>query len=288
MSKERIVSKKEKTSRERLNRHEDYLKVYLREIGGIPLLTRDEENRLAAEMRGGGARAEAAREKMIVSNLRLVVKIAKGFKSDSLSLADRVSAGNLGLIQAVERFNPAKGAKLSSYAVWWIKQSIRRLFDDCAQTIRIPVKSAKKLRKIKQAYAELTEELGRSPGNDEIAERLGYSEWAIAGLKLADLHFFSLNQSIQGTDADYEEIIADENAVIPDRLFRSRDSLRGIETAMKDLDERERLIIILRFGLDGHRPHTLKEISEVVGRTRERVRQIQFSALDKLKRYLDT
>jgi RNA polymerase primary sigma factor len=267
--------------------HDDYLRVYLAEIGALPLLTRPEEISLAMEMRGGGEKAERARERLIVSNLRLVVKIAKGFKSNSLTLSERISAGNVGLIQSVEKFNPDKGAKFSSYAVWWIKQSIRRLFDDCGQTIRIPVKSAKKLRKIKQAQKDLSVELGRSPSNGEIAGRLNYSEWAIAGLKLADVHFFSLNQSIQEDGSDFEDIVADDDAVIPDALMGSLDNLDSLGAAMELLTPRERTIIELRFGIKGKRVHTLQEISGIVGRTRERVRQIQFSAMDKIKDFLN-
>jgi len=263
----------------------DTMKAYMREIGQIPLVTREEEVDLAAEIAKGNPEARA---KLIQSNLRLVVKIAHDFKGLGLPLLDLISEGNIGLMKAVEKFDPSKGAKFSSYAAWWIKQSMRRALSNQSRTIRIPVQSAGKINKIKTARMRLSEELGREPTDNEIANHLDFSERTVTALRLAELRTFSLQDPIQqGEESMFQDIIPDFGATTPDEQISDFEMLRQLKGLIGRLDERERLILVLRFGLDGNRPKTLEEVSKIIGRTRERVRQIQNQALSKLKKYID-
>ncbi|RMD74731.1 MAG: RNA polymerase sigma factor RpoD/SigA [Lentisphaerae bacterium] len=261
------------------------MKAYMREIGQIPLISREEEVELAALIASG---SEAARAKLIQSNLRLVVKIAHDFKGLGLPLLDLISEGNIGLMKAVEKFDPAKGAKFSSYAAWWIKQSMRRALSNQSRTIRIPVQSAGKINKIKGARVKLSEELGRDPTNSEIAQHLEFSERTVSALRLAELRTFSLQDPIQqGEDSMYQDIIPDSSCATPDSEISDREILAQIGRLVHKLEDRERLILTMRFGLDGERSKTLEEVSKVIGRTRERVRQIQNQALTKLRKYIE-
>jgi RNA polymerase primary sigma factor len=263
----------------------DTMKVYMQEIGQISLVTREQEVELAAKIHGQDPVArEAARTELIKANLRLVVKIAHDFKGLGLPLLDLISEGNIGLMRAVEKFDPAKGAKFSSYAAWWIKQSMRRALANQSKTIRIPVQSAGKINKIKNARIKLTEKLSREPSDAEIAEFLEFSERTVSGLKLADLKTFSLQDPIQqGEDGEFQDIIPDRSSTMPDRILGDRESIARLNSLLTNLDDREKRIIRMRFGLDGNRPKTLEEVSQEIGRTRERVRQIQNQALSKLK-----
>ncbi|NOY74676.1 MAG: sigma-70 family RNA polymerase sigma factor, partial [Kiritimatiellaeota bacterium] len=230
---------------------------------------------------------DKARSKLIQANLRLVVKIAHDFKGLGLPLLDLISEGNIGLMRAVEKFDPAKGAKFSSYAAWWIKQSMRRALANQSRTIRIPVQSAGKINKIKAARIKLTEKLEREPTDAEIAEFLEFSECTVAGLKLADLRTFSLHDPIQqGEDGEFQDIIPDQGAFTPDKILGNTESLARLKHLLTGLDNREIMILNMRFGMDGSRPKTLEEVSQEIGRTRERVRQIQNQALSKLKALL--
>lgn len=259
----------------------DTMKVYMQDIGGIPLITPDEEARLADEIKKG---SEEARSILIRSNLRLVVKIAHDFKGLGLPLLDLISEGNIGLMRAVEKFDPNKGAKFSSYAAWWIKQAMRRALANQSRTIRIPVQSAGKMNRIKASKARLTEQLGREPTDAEIAEELEVSERTVTGLKRADLRGFSLHDPIQnGEDSCFEEIIPDNETVSPDALLDKSESMGRLMELLNELDDRQATVLRLRFGLDGNPPRTLEEVSRHVGRTRERVRQIQNQALLRLK-----
>ncbi|MCQ2353185.1 MAG: sigma-70 family RNA polymerase sigma factor [Victivallaceae bacterium] len=292
----RIRTKKEKDSarknaleaRTALGTKNDTMKVYMSEIARIPLVNKKEEAELADAIHGGDDdRHEDARTTLIKANLRLVVKIAHDFKGLGLPLLDLISEGNIGLMRAVEKFDPSKGAKFSSYAAWWIKQSMRRALANQSRTIRIPVQSAGKINKIKTVRMHLTEELGREPSDAEIAEHLDFSERTVAGLRLADLRTISLHDPIQqGEEGEFQDIIPDRHAMTPDQIIGDVESVFRLLDLLDKLEDRERKILEMRFGLRGNRPLTLEEVSQEIGRTRERVRQIQNQALTKLKRLL--
>lgn len=266
----------------------DTMKVYMQDIGQISLVSKSEEVDLAAKIHGRDTgEHDEARATLIQANLRLVVKIAHDFKGLGLPLLDLISEGNIGLMRAVEKFDPAKGAKFSSYAAWWIKQSMRRALANQSRTIRIPVQSAGKINKIKSVRMKLAEKLGREPSDAEIAANLDFSERTVAGLRLADLKTFSLHDPIQqGEDGEFQDIIPDRGAMTPDRILEDVESIKRLVELLRDLDDRERMILKMRFGLDNNRPRTLEEVSQEIGRTRERVRQIQNQALSKLKSLL--
>ena len=266
----------------------DTMKVYMGEIGQIGLVSKTEEAELAEAIHCGDEEChDEARSTLIKANLRLVVKIAHDFKGLGLPLLDLISEGNIGLMRAVEKFDPIKGAKFSSYAAWWIKQSMRRALANQSRTIRIPVQSAGKINKIKSVRMKLTEELGREPTDGEIAEHLDFSERTVAGLRLADLRTFSLHDPIQqGEEGEFQDIIPDRRAMTPDQILGDVESVKRLLTLLDELEDRERLILKMRFGLDGYRARTLEEVSQAIGRTRERVRQIQNQALVKLRTLL--
>jgi len=264
----------------------DSIKVYMHDISGIPLVNKDEEVRLAKEIASG---SQEARTKLIRSNLRLVVKIAHDFKGLGLPLLDLISEGNIGLMRAVEKFDPAKGAKFSSYAAWWIKQSMRRGLANQSRTIRIPVQSAGKINKIRVARGHLIDNLGREPSDAEIADHLAFSERTVAGLRLADMKSLSLQEPIQdGENGEFGEIIPDTSAPTPDEVLGRVESIERLRTLISGLDERERLILSMRFGLSDENPRTLEEVSQLIGRTRERVRQIQNQAMSRLKELIES
>jgi len=262
----------------------DTMKSYMREIDQYALVSKEQEVDLAAKIHGHDhAERESARETLIKANLRLVVKIAHDFKGWGIQLLDLISEGNIGLMRAVVKFDPAKGAKFSSYAAWWIRQSMRRALANQSRVIRIPVQTASKISKLRSMRIILKEKLGREPSDGEIAQALGYSERTAAVLRQAELQTISLYDPIrQGEDGEFQDIIPDKGAPTPDRILGDRESIRHVADLMDLLDERERLILKLRFGLDGHRPRTLEEVCQLIGRTRERVRQIQNQALKKL------
>ena len=266
----------------------DTMKVYMGEIAQIPLVNKKEEQELSEAIHSTDpARHEAARTTLIKANLRLVVKIAHDFKGLGLPLLDLISEGNIGLMRAVEKFDPAKGAKFSSYAAWWIKQSMRRALANQSRTIRIPVQSAGKINKIKTVRMKLAEELGRDPSDAEIAEHLDFSERTVSGLRLADLRTISLHDPIQqGEEGEFQDIIPDRHAMTPDQIIGDIESVFRLMDLLDKLEDRERKILEMRFGLRGGRTLTLEEVSQQIGRTRERVRQIQNQALTKLKQLL--
>jgi len=266
----------------------DTMKVYMGEIAQIPLVNKKEEADLADAIHcGDDVRHEDARDTLIKANLRLVVKIAHDFKGLGLPLLDLISEGNIGLMRAVEKFDPAKGAKFSSYAAWWIKQSMRRALANQSRIIRIPVQSASKINKIKTIRMKLVDELGRDPSDAEIAEHLDFSERTVSGLRLADLRTISLHDPIQqGEEGEFQDIIPDRLAQTPDQIIGDVESVFRLMDLLDKLEERERKILEMRFGLRGGRPLTLEEVSQEIGRTRERVRQIQNQALVKLKQLL--
>jgi RNA polymerase primary sigma factor len=259
-------------------------RIYLREIGQIPLLTPQEEIDLAARIKKGDREAETL---MIKANLRLVVKIARDYANLGLPSLDLISEGNIGLMKAVERFDPAMGGKLSTYAAWWIKQAIKRALANQSKTIRLPVHLVDKISKIRRASLQMSDELGREPTDDELAQEIGISLSKVSQLKTVSIRPASLDAPISHDDsAELGETVGDEGAQTPFELLRDK-NLRGQVSDLFDvLDDRERKIIVQRFGLDGGKPKTLEEVGEKFGVTRERIRQLQNIALAKLRRAL--
>jgi RNA polymerase primary sigma factor len=270
---------------DRYNETGDSLQRYMQEIGKTPLLTREEENQLAAQIRRGNRRA---RERMIKANLRLVVKISYDYANFGMPLLDLINEGNIGLMKAVERFNPRKGAKLSTYAALWIKQSIRRALSNQSKTIRLPVHVVDKVHKLHRASAELTEKLGREPSDAELAKRLGIAPAKAAQLRTFGVSPVSLDAPLGDEDDNrFSDIVQDEGALTPYELLRVKTARQEIRQHVKYLTPREAEIINLRYGLDGQEPRTLDEVGKKFKVTRERVRQIQEIALNKLRRRVD-
>jgi RNA polymerase primary sigma factor len=260
------------------------IKIYLREIGQIPLLTPDQEIELAAKIKKGD---KAARSLMIRSNLRLVVKIAHDYANLGLPLLDLISEGNIGLMKAVERFDPAKGGKLSTYAAWWIKQSIKRALANQSKTIRLPVHLVDKISKMRRVALQMSEELGREPTDDELAEEVGLSSGKISQLKTVSIRPASLDAPISDDDStEFGEIVGDLEALTPFEQLRDQNLRDEVSDLLGVLDEREKKIIFSRFGLDGGKAKTLEEVGRKFGVTRERIRQLQNIALMKLRRAL--
>ncbi len=267
-----------------MNSPDTNLGLYLREIGRVPLLTPAEEVKLAAGIKRGDKRA---RRKMIEANLRLVVKIAHDFGNYGLPLSDLISEGNIGLIKAVERFDPKKGGKLSTYASWWIKQSIKRALANQSKTIRLPVHLVDKISKIRRASARMTEELGREPTDLELADELGLPLSKVTHLKSVGIRPASLDARINGDDeTPFGNLVKDEHAEDPFEMLRDKDMREEVGGLLDTLDARERRIIAFRFGLGGGRERTLEEVGRKFGVTRERIRQLQNIALLKMRRAL--
>ncbi len=264
---------------------ENGIKIYLREIGQIALLTPKDEIRLAARIKKGD---KAARAQMIKANLRLVVKIAHDYSNFGLPLLDLISEGNIGLMKAVERFDPKKGGKLSTYAAWWIKQSIKRALANQAKTIRLPVHLVDKISKMKRAGHKLSEQLGREPTDQELADVLGVTRAKVAQLRTISVRPASLDAPIGDDDAtEFSEIVGDDAALTPFELLRDKTLRQEVRDILEELDPREAEILTLRFGLDGSKPKTLEEVGRKFKVTRERVRQIQNIALTKLRHVME-
>jgi RNA polymerase primary sigma factor len=259
--------------------------LYLKEIGQTALLTIEQENMLAARIKKGD---KAAREQMIKANLRLVVKIARDYEGYGVPLLDLISEGNIGLMKGVERFDPSKGAKLSTYSAWWIKQAIKRALANQGKTIRLPVHVVDKLFHIRRAEARLQEAFGRDPTDDEIAEELDSTPEKIRELRAASQRPASLEAPL-GYDSDNRvaDVVADDNADNPYDLVEEKANNAMLREVMKDLDPREVTILRYRFGLDGDNEKTLEEVGRKFGLTRERIRQIQEIALKKLRKKID-
>src|SRR5712672_3723040 len=267
-----------------MNESDSGLDRYLREIGRIPLLTAQQEIELAKKIKKGDA---GARERMINSNLRLVVTIAHDYANLGLPLLDLISEGNIGLMKAVERFDPAKGGKLSTYAAWWIKQSIKRALANQSKTIRLPVHLVDKISKMRRVSLQMSEELGREPTDEELAEEIGISSGKVTRLKTVSIRPASLDAPISDDDSTaFSEIVGDEEAQTPFELFRDKNMRDELSELLEVLDDRERKIIFKRFGLYDGEPKTLEEVGKKFGVTRERIRQLQNIALAKLRRAL--
>lgn len=260
------------------------LRVYMNEIAKTDLLTIGEELELAERIKDGDSEA---RDHMIRANLRLVVKIAKDYSNYGLPLADLISEGNMGLMKAVEKYDPEKGGKLSTYASWWIKQSIKRALSNQSKTVRLPVHMVDKIARLRKITVSLTEELGREPSNDELSEILGIPRKKLALLKQAAQRPTSLDAPVAEDGATtFSETISDSNAIDPSEALTAKEMHNELGPLLKILDQRETAIIGARYGLNGKKPSTLEEISRDFGVTRERIRQLQNIALEKMHRAL--
>jgi RNA polymerase primary sigma factor len=260
------------------------IRVYLREIGRIALLTLKQEIELAARIKQGDREARAL---LISSNLRLVVTIAQDYANLGLPLLDLISEGNVGLTVAVDRFDPSKGAKLSTYAAWWIRQSIKRALSNQGRTIRLPVHLGEKISKMRRVALHLSEEIGREPTDDELGEEIGIASEKVSHLKTASISPASLDAPISDDDlTEFGESVADEQARTPFELLRDKDLHNDVDGLLEVLDDREKEIISQRFGFDGGEQKTLEEIGRKFRVSRERIRQLQNEALSKLRRAL--
>src|SRR5688572_23767095 len=256
------------------------LETYLREINETALLTAKDEQELAGLIADGDVRA---RDRMVRANLRLVVNIARGYTGKGLALQDLIEEGNLGLLRAVEGFDPGVGTRFSTYASYWIKQSIKRALINSSKTIRIPAYMVELLSKWRRASARLTEELGRTPTPEEVGRVLGLQKKKLPIIKKAIRIYNSTPQTDQSeTGWSLGEIVMDENLKTPEDELVEHDVLKHVLRLLETMDQREATVLRMRFGLDDHQPHTLKEIGESLGLTRERVRQIETEALAKL------
>jgi RNA polymerase primary sigma factor len=265
---------------------EGALGAYLKEIGEIPLLTRADEVRLGKRIKKGD---RAAREQMIRANLRLVVKIAYDYSGLGLPLLDLISEGNIGLMKGVERFDPTRGTKFSTYGAWWIKQAVRRALANQSKTIRLPVHLVDRLAKMRRIAMQLSDELGREPTDEELAKEIGVTTQRVAQLRRISMRPASLNAMV-GDEADAElgDLIADETAIMPGSDLESRNLIKELRSVLHVLDARERAILSLRFPLSDETPPTLEQIGNKFKVTRERIRQIQNVALKKLRTALET
>jgi RNA polymerase primary sigma factor len=261
-------------------------RLYIREIGQVQLLTVQEEIELAARIKKGD---KAAREHMIKANLRLVVKIARDYEGLGLPLLDLISEGNIGLMKAVERFDPAKGGKLSTYAAWWIKQGIKRALANQSKTIRLPVHLVDKIFRMRKVALKLQESLGREPTDEELADEMGLPVKRVTKMRSASLRPTSLDAPL-GDESDSKtvaELVEDERASNPYEELEGKTVTGMLGEIIKNLNAREYEILRYRFGLDGGTEKTLEEVGEKFGVTRERIRQIQNIALNKLRRMIE-
>ena len=260
---------------------EDPVRMYLKEIGTVPLLTAEEEYALAMKKQEGD---EYAKQRLIEANLRLVVSIAKRYTGRGMSFLDLVQEGNLGLIKGVEKFDPEKGFKLSTYATWWIRQSVTRALADQARTIRVPVHMVETINKMSKMQRKLTLELGYEPSVKELAEHLDMTEEKVQEIMQIAREPASLETPIgEEDDSNLGDFVADANVLSPEGNVESVMLREHIDSLLDDLKERERQVIVLRFGLEDGHPRTLEEVGREFNVTRERIRQIEAKALRKLR-----
>lgn len=268
------------------NPEQESLNIYLKQISSIPLISVQEEIELSDKIKNGD---EKARETMITANLRLVVKIAQQYANIGLSLLDLINEGNIGLMKAVERFDPTKGGKLSTYASWWIKQSIKRALANQSKTIRLPVHMVDRVMQMRRTSAELEERLGHEPTDEELASEMNLPVSRVSHLKSVSKKPTSLDSPIGDDESStLGEVVPDNNAVNPFEKLQSKSLIGDVNLVLSKLDPREADIIRLRFGLEGRDPLTLEEVGEKIGVTRERIRQLQEQALRQLRKNMAT
>ena len=268
------------------SQEQESLNIYLQQISVIPLITVKEEVELADLIKKGDGKA---REKMITANLRLVVKIAQQYSNIGLSLLDLINEGNIGLMKAVERFDPTKGGKLSTYAAWWIKQSIKRALANQSKTIRLPVHMVDRVMQMRRTASELGERLGRDPTDDELASEMNLPVARVSLLKSVSKKPASLDSPLgEGETSTLGEVVPDNNARNPFEKLEKKSLIGDVNLVLSKLEPREADIIRLRFGLEGRDPMTLEEVGAKIGVTRERVRQLQEQSLRLLRKNMAT
>lgn len=262
----------------------DATHLYLTEIGASPLLTAEEEVYYARKLQQGD---EAARQTMIKSNLRLVVRIARIYNNRGLALLDLIEEGNLGLMHAVEKFDPERGFRFSTYATWWIRQTIERALMNQTRTIRLPIHILKELNTYLKTARELAQTMNNEPTVEDIAQALGCSPEQVSRILFLNNHTYSIDTPVSDDDEkNYTEVIADENDAGPAHIIENEDIEQRLIKLLDTLTSKQKEVLIRRFGLLGHEPSTLDKVGEVVGLTRERVRQIQVEALLQLRTVL--
>ena len=263
---------------------DDPVKVYLKEIGRVPLLTPDEETELALKIQAGGPDGEKAKQRLSEANLRLVVSIAKRYVGRGMLFLDLIQEGNLGLIKAVEKFDHTKGFKFSTYATWWIRQAITRAIADQARTIRIPVHMVETINKVKKVSSQLLHEYGHDPSAEEIAERLEMPVDKVREIMRVAQEPVSLETPIgEEEDSHLGDFIPDDDAPVPAEAASQTLLKEQLADVLKTLTPREEKVLRLRFGLEDGRPRTLEEVGKEFNVTRERIRQIEAKALRKLR-----
>ena len=265
---------------------DDSVRLYLREIGKIPLLNAEEELALAQRVVAG---EQAAKDQMAEANMRLVVSIAKRYVGRGLDLLDLIQEGNTGLLRAVEKFDPDKGFKFSTYATWWIRQAITRAIADQARTIRIPVHMVETINKLLRTQRRLTQELNREPTNEEIAKEMEIEVDKVEHIMKIKQDISSLDASIRDDEEDsvLADFIEDEDTISPEESATNQLLKEQVKDMLAALTEREQKIIKLRFGLEDGKSHTLEEVGQEFAVTRERIRQIEAKALAKLRKHRD-
>ncbi len=266
---------------------DDSVRLYLREIGKIPLLTAEEELELARKVVSGNKRAK---DKMAEANMRLVVSIAKRYVGRGLDLLDLIQEGNTGLLRAVEKFDPDKGFKFSTYATWWIRQAITRAIADQARTIRIPVHMVETINKLLRTQRRLTQELNREPTNEEIAAAMEIEVEKVEHIMKIKQDISSLDASVRDDEEDsvLGDFIEDEETISPEESATGQLLKEHVKQILGTLSEREQKILKLRFGLEDGKSHTLEEVGQEFSVTRERIRQIEAKALAKLRKHKDS
>lgn len=260
---------------------DDSMKLYLHEIGSIPLLTAEQEVEIAKRIESGDVQA---RDQLISANLRLVVSIAKRYLGRGLSVEDLIQNGNIGLMKAVEKFDYTKGYKFSTYATWWIRQAITRSVADQGRLVRIPVHMNEKIFKYARAKKDFLQNFGFEPSNRDVADQLGWRVEAVERVSSIVTNPTSLDASIgEDDDSSLGDFVQDENAADADTIITNYELTEILRTLMGPLTEREKGVLVYRFGLDGAAPLTLEEVGEIYGVTRERIRQLEAKAIRKIR-----